>query len=144
MVVLFIYYCYTVGLRGLTFHSCCMSSVFDNKVGFDLTSMIMCRRWASSRVLRPDWLPCDRVRLCVPSLSSRAGWWRTFQSVVEAFWGSWASGAVWVWVMPPWSKILIGSAVCLFFFYLVWLLDKLITSMCNYVGMCLFSSRQLC
>lgn len=54
--------------------------------------------------------PCVSISLylCVP-VSLRAGWWRTFRSVVEASWGSWASGAAWAWEMPPWSEILVVS-----------------------------------
>ncbi len=44
-------------------------------------------------------------------MSLRGGWWRTFRSVVEVSWGSWASGAAWASEMPPWSEILVVSWV---------------------------------
>lgn len=128
------------------------------RMTFVHNSMITCGRWAASRIprqgqkalgtdssVRADWLSRDRVHVCV-HLSSRAGWWRTFPSVVEAFWGSWALGAVWVWVMPPWSKILIGCAGFFFFLCsnLVLILDKYILCMCSYVGRFLFSLRRPC
>lgn len=49
------------------------------------------------------------TNISVVSVSLRAGWWRTFPSVAEASWGSWASEAASASETLPWSE---RSIVC--------------------------------
>lgn len=85
----------------------------------------MCERLLGS-VMQPkaqccdvDWDSSADLQSCCPltslflslfaPASLRAGWWKTFRSVVEVSWGSLASGAAWALEMLLWSEIPIVS-----------------------------------